>query len=815
MSSFAQTISPMRSILFILGLLFPTFVFSQKILESQEWCPHKYTVDVPSLMLLQDGRSDSIDIIKTSVNLNLLNAPEIKANCLLELQGKVNGLTEIRLDLEGLTVDSVYGANQALWPFVQTGNSLVVQFPQTLNTGQTLSFHVVYHGIPPTDASGWGGFYNTGGYVFNLGVGFAADPHSFGRAWFPCFDNFVERCIFELDAISQPGKPTYGNGVLLSQQSTATQEERHWLLTDPIPSYLACFASGPYTSFKRTYTGALGPIPVEIAAAPADTVKVRNSYINLPKAIEVFEYWFGPYLWDKIGYSLVPFNYGAMEHATNVAIGRSYINGTLTYETLWAHELSHHWWGDLATCTTAEDMWLNEGWASYSEHLFTEKVYGVTAYRNAVRANHLTILQNAHIEEGGYRAVSGLPHNLTYGLHVYNKGASVAHNLRGYLGDSLFRVGCREALGATNFKDWSSADFRDKMEAATGKNLHDFFEDWVFSGGYPDFTVDSMKLLYSPVDAPTIARVFVKQKLRGAPHFHQNVPLEFTFLMSNGVRQTRSGNVSGENTVLEFEFPAFGPAPQNVFVNTNLKILQARAEGEKMIKTAGGSNFQDAKFNLTVNAVGADSVLFRVEHHFAAPDNAGANPNGYLLTNRYWTIQSAGSDFPTGFDAKGVMVYDGRGDGDQLDTELFAIASTDSLLLLYRPGPGAPWREYPTYTKASFSPSNDNYGQFRPTFLLTGEYTIGRGVVTSATNTPNQVGRVTISPNPAKGFVVVTSASPFHTATLIRADGRVEKTWQFMDSNQVQLDLSAFPAGQYWLQLVGDQGTSLTPLVRQ
>jgi hypothetical protein len=307
----------------------------------------------------------------------------------------------------------------------------------------------------------------------------------------------------------------------------------------------------------------------------------------------------------------------------------------------------------------------------------------------------------------------------------------------------------------------------------------------------------------------------VKQKLRGAPHFHQNVPLEFTFLMSNGVRQTRSGNVSGENTVLEFEFPAFGPAPQNVFVNTNLKILQARAEGEKMIKTAGGSNFQDAKFNLTVNAVGADSVLFRVEHHFAAPDNAGANPNGYLLTNRYWTIQSAGSDFPTGFDAKGVMVYDGRGDGDQLDTELFAIASTDSLLLLYRPGPGAPWREYPTYTKASFSPSNDNYGQFRPTFLLTGEYTIGRGVVTSATNTPNQVGRVTISPNPAKGFVVVTSASPFHTATLIRADGRVEKTWQFMDSNQVQLDLSAFPAGQYWLQLVGDQGTSLTPLVRQ
>ncbi len=79
------------------------------------------------------------------------------------------------------------------------------------------------------------------------------------------------------------------------------------------------------------------------------------------------------------------------------------------------------------------------------------------------------------------------------------------------LGDSLFRVGCREALGNTHFTDWSSAEFRDKLEAATGKDLHDFFEDWVFSGGYADYSVDSMKLIFSPVDAPTIAQVFVKQ----------------------------------------------------------------------------------------------------------------------------------------------------------------------------------------------------------------------------------------------------------------------------------------------------------------
>jgi aminopeptidase N len=74
-----------------------------------------------------------------------------------------------------------------------------------------------------------------------------------------------------------------------------------WELEESIPSYLACFASGPYTSFKRSFPGVNGPIPVEIAAAPADTNKVKSTFVNLPKAIEVFEDWFGPYQWNKIG----------------------------------------------------------------------------------------------------------------------------------------------------------------------------------------------------------------------------------------------------------------------------------------------------------------------------------------------------------------------------------------------------------------------------------------------------------------------------------------------------------------------------------
>lgn len=788
------------------------------MLESHEWCGHKHAPFAPKILNLTDGRSDSIDIQRTDITIDLRSLPQVKAQCNINLTAKIAGLTSIRLDLEGLTVDSVTTPDGTALPYQQLGSALYIDFPQAISTSNTTIAQIYYHGIPITDASGWGGYYNTGGYVFNLGVGFAADPHSFGRAWFPCFDNFVERSSFGITILSPMARKGYANGRLVLDVDIPGGISHFWEIEEPIPSYLVCFASGPYTSFKRTYLGEASPIAVEIAAAPNDTTKVKNTFVNLPKAIEAFEYWFGPYQWNKIGYSLVPFNSGAMEHATNIAIGRAYIDGSLSYETLWAHELGHMWWGDLATCSTAEDMWLNEGWASYCEHLFTEKVYGQTNFRNAVRTNHLTVLQNAHVSEGGYLAVSGLPHSLTYGTHVYNKGASMAHNLRGYLGDSLFRVGCRAALGGTHFEDWSSAELRDKLEAATGKDLDDFFEDWIFSGGYVDYSIDSLKLIFSPIDAPTIAQVYVKQKLRGAPHLHHNAPLEFTFLMSNGQRQHKTGLVSGESSLVEFEFPAFGPVPVTAFVNTNQKLLLARSEGEKMIKTTVGSNnFADAKFNMTVNSLGADSVLFRVEHHFAAPDNVGANPNGYVLSNRYWSVLTSGNNFPLGFDAQANISYDGRGQLDQLDTELFAATSPseDSILLLYRPGAGHPWQEWPTYTKLPLASTTDKFGQLRPTHLIPGEYTIGKGVSTIATKEPNPLGKIRVSPNPTSGLVTVRAGEVFESATLISADGQTEKSWNFAASTEQGFDLSPFPSGQYWILLSGKRGFAICSVIKQ
>ncbi|MEI6411730.1 MAG: M1 family metallopeptidase [Bacteroidota bacterium] len=802
----------MRALLLFGCLMSAALVSAQQMISGSEWCAESHQYAAPPVQA-PDFRSDSIDILNTAIVLNVTAPPQLSAVCRLSLQAKLGQIHSILLDLEGLTVDSVRW-NDVKVPFSYASPALRVAIPGNWAAGQNATIEVTYHGTPVTDGSGWGGVYNQSGYYYNLGVGFAADPHSFGRAWFPCFDNFVERCSFDITVTSQASKPAYCNGYLaLETPIGPSLVLRRWKLDEPIPSYLACFATGPYVSFKRKYQGEAAMIPVEIACAAADTNKVAGTFINLPGAIAAFEHWYGPFRWNKIGYSLVPFNSGAMEHATNIAMMKSAIDGSIANETLWAHELSHHWWGDLATCSTAEDMWLNEGWASYSEHLFTEWVHGNDAFQAAVWANFIDVLQNAHVAEGGYLAVSGVPHDLTYGTHVYHKGAVVAHNLRGYLGDESFRQGLRTILYETQFEDWSSAEMRDKLSAATGRDLTDFFNDWVFSGGYAHFSVDSFRISDVPVDTAIYIIANVKQKLRGAPHFHQQVPLEFTLINAQMERIYRTAVVSGENSTVGLSVPLSFGVPKFCWVNTRQKLLLARAEKERAVSATGQISFAPAKLDLKVNAV-PDPAFIRTEYHFAMPDTAyGANPFNFTLTNRYWSIDGV---IPPSFDATANVFYDGRGQLDQLDRELFlnTSPSEDSLIVVYRPGAGFPWTEWPTYSKLTLNSNNDKYGLMRIDHVRAGEYTIAKGKTIVGTETlSNQLFEAKVSPNPAQSTLHIQSELEYDRVVLIKSDGSRNWNWKNASTNRSDLDVRDIPTGSYWILLYGKKGMAIKSVV--
>jgi aminopeptidase N len=801
----------MKNLLICACLLCSQWLSAQMMIQSSEWCASNKKQQ-SSALLLPDLRSDSVDILHTAIRLNIVNVPMIQARCAVDILVKTGPLSGFRLDLENYQVDSVY-FNGVKTAFTYQSPNLQIAFPAALTQGTTAAITVFYHGAGVQDPTGWGGIYNQGSYFYNLGVGFDADPHSFGRAWFPCFDNFVERSSFEVEILSLPSRKTYSNGYMVSENLENGLLRRVWRLETPIPSYLACFSSGPYVSFKRTYPGMNGPIPVEIAVTANDTNKVKGTFVHLPDAIAAYEHWFGPYRWNKIGYSVVPFQSGAMEHATNIAIMQNAVNGNTSNETLWAHELSHHWWGDLATCSTAEDMWLNEGWAVFSEHLFTEWIYGKAAYDLAVQTNFINVLQTAHIQEGMYRAVSGLPHEYTYGNHVYNKGAVVAHNLRTYMGDSLFRIGCRAALDQTQFKDWSSADLRDQLQLATGLNLDGFFNDWVFSPGFSHFSVDSFTISDAPNPGFIQVSVQVQQKLRGAPHFHQNVPLDFVFVNASRARYRVSGVVSGQNTTLSFQIPASFGTPLLCWANPNLKLLVARTEKEHLITAPGQYSFATAKMEVKVNTA-SDTTLMRVEYHFAMPDTAATvNPHGFKFSNRYWTVDGL---FSTDFQATTNLFYDGRGTQDQLDTELFAQTgpSEDSLLLVYRSKPGQSWEVCAFSSKLLLGSTVDKYGFFKLNQLLPGQYAIVKGSALTSTYVPKaDVISLQIAPNPARQKINLKTSAPCDLVLLLNQEGVQVQSWQLNTVNENTLQLNQVPPGTYWLLVYSKSGMGVQSLI--
>ncbi|MEI8138187.1 MAG: M1 family aminopeptidase, partial [Bacteroidota bacterium] len=497
----------------------------------------------------------------------------------------------------------------------------------------TSIFIVYYKGQPQGDPSGWGGFYfdNTGGaqYAYNLGVGFGAKPHNYGRVWFPCFDNFVERSKYEFNITNDSTRRAYCNGQLISDVVTLNKRTRKWVLNNEIPSYLASVAVANYRQVNWTISTLTGVKPITLAGVANDTTTMKNGFVNLPNCINGFENYFGPYKWNRFGYCLVPFNSGAMEHVTNIAYPRATI-GNLGYEAdLMAHELSHHWWGDLITCETQEDMWINEGMATFSSYMFLEWKYGKAKYINSVKTEHDNLLHFLHKKEGGFRAISGVPHSLTYGDHVYKKGADVAHTLRGYMGDVAFFNGAKYVMQQNALKSLNSIEFRNLLQTSSGLNLTDFFSNWVLGGGWPHFAIDSVKYIQiSPTSYNAI--VSLQQKTFGTTTLFLNVPLEVSFFKADWSVVTRTVNMNGASATFTVNIPY---SPVYHALNYDSKISDATSHEIKTIKTVTNYNWPLGKVLLIVQNKGVDSSLIRVVHSYVKPDGFKNNPANHKLSN--------------------------------------------------------------------------------------------------------------------------------------------------------------------------------------
>lgn len=662
-------------------------------------------------------RTDTLHVIHYDIHLSVLDFSNKKIGGYAELQilAKVNNLTRINLDLHSLTVDSVKNISDRL-TFTHDGMLLAIFLTEALNCDDMITLRVYYQGVPAKDAL-WGGFYFAGQYAFNLGVAFTSIPHNFGRVWFPCLDYFTDKSTYSCSVRTSNNKMAICGGVLTD--TTHLPDNTiiwHWELTTPIPTYLASIAVGNYVVYEDIYEGIERDIPIAIYAPPAYIDNVASSFVNLKEILRLFENSFGAYQWERVGYVLVNFSSGAMEHATNIAYPQSAVNGNLTYQSFYSHELAHSWFGNLITCEQAEEMWINEGFARYCEALVeghfapNDNPY-LDGYKCNIRALQASVLQTAHIEDGGYYALNNVPQHSTYGATSYDKGALVVHTLRNYLGDSLFFTGVKQVLENFQFKNINSKQFFDSLSHYTGVNLQNFYEGWVNQPGFLHFSIDSIR--------PTRTnyyQLFVRQKLNNATSFGSDNKIDITLFDEFGTQRTEQFNYSGEYG--NFEMFSETP-PLFAVVDFHEKMSDATIDYNYTFTQTGTYISAEAGFVCSVQRIDSAAWL-RVEHNFVSPDELkNANENIFNISpNHYWRVEYLANDEFTG-----TFSFKFKADAPaELDYPLFSGGnSTANLVLLYRRNPTDDWRIIPSVIQGNLS------GMIKSTQFRPGEYTLGMG----------------------------------------------------------------------------------------
>jgi len=751
-------------------------------------------------------RSDTFDIIDYQLDISVIDFSNqrIYARCEVKFTSKMNQIGMIPFDLLKFQIDSIK-QQQTHLAFTYDSLTLNIQLLQNLQMGDTSSIQIWYQGRPTPDPS-WGGFKFDGSYAYNLGIGLNSNPYNMGRSWFPCFDNFVERATMGINISSKLPKRGYAIGTFLGEQLIGLDTViRSYRMNQPVTTYISHMAVSEYAQVDYVVNG----LNYQLVSKSADSSAMKNTFSTLPAAVDALSFWWGPYPWERVGYIITP--QGAMEHPTSIAYPRSTaVGGNSTgHQDLMSHELGHCWWGDLVTLKEPNDMWIKEGNAEYSGHLFGEFQLGRQIFIDKVKTNFRDVLRTAHLDDGGFQPLSGIPYQYTYGTHTYYKGAAMIHNMRAYLGDSLFGLGQRSVLQAFPYSAINAAEYRDQLTLATGKDMTDFFDAWIYQPGYSAFEVNKVTI-DSIQSNQFILDCVIEQKLRGTNILHKNVPIQISFYDTAWNKISFRELVNGKIDTIQITCP-FRPVYWVVNEENLLNLAQLH-HSLSITSTLSNFTLPYADFVLNTNAVQAiQPYKFIAEHYWVAPDSIVNNPLGAQISNsHYWRV---GGSF--GRKLPGTMRFEYNAfSAPRLDADLVTV-NEDSLILLYRPNPEVDWIKHPYYTKITLFNSFDGNGFIRVDSLYAGEYAFANGslpMITSQDQIQKEEKSLEISffPNPVRSQLHLQFSQKIHTALryqIFNLSGSLLLSGSVTTAEEVaEIDLSNFENGVYLIHLSDDQG---------
>lgn len=736
------------------------------------------------------ARSDSFNISTYELDLDVTayTYQQLVAHATIGLEVLDATAQDLWFDLVELTVDSIR-INGVYADHAQTESQLHVELPEEgWQTGTDYEIEVWYQGSPYQDPY-WGGFYFVSDYIYNLGIGLTTIPPNFGKVWYPCFDNFVERAAYTYHVTSAGGRRAHCQGTLIGETFLGGDTlTRSFELTHPITTHQSAIAVAPYVDSNYVHTGNYGDIPVRLTGKPEQINAMANKFQELGYAIDALEYWWGPYAWERVGYVLT--TDGALEIPTNIAYPQFMVGeGLVANGDLFSHELGHHWWGDLVAPTIHNHMWLKEGPAEYSSHLFVEWKDGPEEFVEVVKDNQQFVLEECHLQDNGFYPLSPMPDEEVYGRHTYYKGASIVHNLRAYLGDELFRSSMQSVIAEHFDSHMDAAVFEQTLEDITGVDMTPWFEAQVLQPGFSTWVLDSS----AHESGSNASTLYLQQKLRACENYHMAEPLDVTVWDDNWNRFDTQISANGQFDEITVEHPGID-APAYIALNANGKLNQGRLDFMYTITEPEGiQNLPWVEMRVGCDAMPeGDSALVRIEHHWAAPDQGPVEPYVDQLSNtHFWVVDGI---WPEGTLLDARMQYFGNSP-EGLDYELYGDTEANGFLA-WRPDASSPWQECTAYEWQPGSLTNGS-GLFRVSDLKKGQYAFAKGDV-SAHVAEAEVTPLSLWPNPTSETLNISSTAGIAAFQIFNAKGQqVANASNVNASNALKIDVSKWAKGWY------------------
>jgi len=496
-----------------------------------------------------------------------------------------NNSSQIVFELaDELNVDSVIFKNHNI-NYLLDNKHLIIYFNEFFPINYFDSISIYYQGIPPSKNSRAFEItnHNNVPIMWTLSEPFGA------KDWFPCKQTLNDK-IDSIDLIITAPKQykVAGNGILISEQVINENKITHWKHNFPIAAYLIGIAITNYSVYSDYVTLNTG-----------DTLEILNyvypedldySKINTPNIIDVFQYFsdtFLHYPFERYGHAQFSWG-GGMEHQT--------MSFMLNFShSLMAHELAHQWFGNYITCGSWHDIWLNESFATYFEGLSSERELAEYDWETW----KLQKIYEATMTDNGSVYVYDTTDYTKIFIHsmVYAKGAMVLNTLRWELGDSIFFQSIKNYLNDENLKyNYAKTDdIKYHFENTSGIDLTEFFDDWIYSEGYPVYNI-----IWSQDDSNNL-NIIVKQKQthKSVDYFELKLPILLKGLVSDTLIILEN-NYNGEiyNFNIDFKITSAIFNPENDILTRGSEINQFFASKEDFTFTVSPN---PANENLQIN----------------------------------------------------------------------------------------------------------------------------------------------------------------------------------------------------------------------